>query len=169
MRIRQATVSDSSGIARVHVESWKATYKGQVSDEYLNSLSIADRTKRWEEWFAWDGLTVVVAEDHAQIKGFASFGRCQDDEEDATTGEVFAIYLLADEQRAGIGQSIWKVALQRLKERGFTAVTVWVLETNSPARRFYEKMGGVLDGGTKTGLIGTQKLLEVRYRFNVMR
>jgi hypothetical protein len=51
---------------------------------------------------------------------------------------------------------------------GFKQVTVWVLETNSSARRFYEKMGSKLDGCTKTSLIGTQEVLELRYRVNIV-
>ncbi|MGM0829571.1 MAG: hypothetical protein ACQEU4_15235 [Bacillota bacterium] len=37
-RIRKANLQDSPGLASVHVHSWRTTYKGIVSEEYLQSL-----------------------------------------------------------------------------------------------------------------------------------
>jgi hypothetical protein len=48
MRIRQATIDDVPGIAHVHVASWKSTYKGIISDEYLSKLSVESRIKQLE-------------------------------------------------------------------------------------------------------------------------
>ncbi|WP_306428702.1 hypothetical protein [Robertmurraya siralis] len=39
MIIREATLSDAEGIAKVHVDSWRTTYKGIVSDVFLEQLS----------------------------------------------------------------------------------------------------------------------------------
>jgi hypothetical protein len=36
-QIRKAKLEDASGIASVHIESWKTTYKGIVSANYLNA------------------------------------------------------------------------------------------------------------------------------------
>lgn len=37
--IRQATAKDGRAIAEVHVDAWRSTYKGIVSDEFLENLS----------------------------------------------------------------------------------------------------------------------------------
>jgi L-amino acid N-acyltransferase YncA len=167
MIVRQATISDSPGIARIHVESWKTTYRGQIPDGYLDQLSIPARTKQWEEWFSRNQIRAVVAEDSAGIHGFSGFGACEDSDVATRTGEVYSIYLLAEAQGTGTGRCLWQAALRQLKERGFTQVVVWVLDTNLPARGFYEKMGCTLDGGTKTAQIGGQKLVELRYRIDI--
>lgn len=39
MQIRKATINDAEGIAKVHVDSWRTTYKGIIPDEFLYNLS----------------------------------------------------------------------------------------------------------------------------------
>lgn len=39
VRIRAATPDDAPGIARVHVDSWRTTYAGIISAEFLANLS----------------------------------------------------------------------------------------------------------------------------------
>lgn len=35
-------------VAKIHVNSWKSTYKEIIPSEYLNNLSHEKRTKPWE-------------------------------------------------------------------------------------------------------------------------
>jgi len=49
-------------------------------------------------------------------------------------------------------------------DNGFTAVVLWVLETNARARRFYEVAGFAPDGGEQVETFGAVPLREVRYR-----
>lgn len=35
MKIRIATIEDAYAIAKVHVDSWKTTYKGIIPDHFL--------------------------------------------------------------------------------------------------------------------------------------
>jgi hypothetical protein len=55
-----------------------------------------------------------------------------------------------------------------LRARGFEPITLWVLEKNERARRFYEIAGWTLDEGSATAVPGqealAEPLLEVRYR-----
>lgn len=44
MKIRNATEQDAPGIARVHVDSWRATYKEILPSEFLASISYEKRT-----------------------------------------------------------------------------------------------------------------------------
>ena len=37
--LRRANINDAAAIAKVHVDTWKSTYKGIVPDDYLSSLS----------------------------------------------------------------------------------------------------------------------------------
>ena len=42
-------------------------------------------------------------------------------------------------------------------------MTLWVLEKNDPARRFYESVGFALDGGRKGDTIDHADVVELRY------
>src|SRR5882724_2870865 len=67
MQIREATMADVAAIARVHVESWRTTYKGLLPDDYLANLTHEQREPPWREIFSKPvGHSLVyVAEDNA--------------------------------------------------------------------------------------------------------
>ena len=43
IHIRRAIKDDIQGIAKVHVDSWKTTYKGIVADEILDNIAYEKR------------------------------------------------------------------------------------------------------------------------------
>ena len=48
--IRKAELEDAKGIAKVHVDSWRTTYKGIVPDTFLENLSYENREQIWKKW-----------------------------------------------------------------------------------------------------------------------
>ena len=54
-------------------------------------------------------------------------------------------------------------AERRIKDTHFIAVTLWVLEKNGLARKFYEAKGFGLDAARKEATIGGLLLTELRY------
>ncbi|MPZ99320.1 MAG: GNAT family N-acetyltransferase [Dehalococcoidia bacterium] len=68
----------------------------------------------------------------------------------------------------GIGRALMAHALDDLRERGYRAVVLWVLEGNARARRFYEIGGWTPDGAHAERLFPAGGLdwpaVEVRYR-----
>lgn len=163
--IRQATVNDARQIAQIHVLSWKATYAGQISDDYIATLSVVDREQSWRESLEKNSDSVLVSVDGEDIQGFISFGPSRDiSGSSERIGEVYAIYLSPDYLRRTLGKQLWRSASELLGLKKFKEITVWVLDTNISARRFYENMGCFLDGGEKREQIGDQDVREVRYR-----
>ena len=145
MRIREATIADVAAIAKVHVESWRTTYKGLLPDDYLANLTYEQREPLWREILSKPvGHSLVyVAEDHAgNIVGFASGGP-ERSGDPVYRGEVYALYLLARWQGQGIGRQLIATLVRQLMQRGFTSLLIWVLADN-PSRRFYEALGGQL-------------------------
>ena len=67
MQIRQATMADVAAIARVHVESWRTTYKDLLPDGYLANLTYEQREPLRREILSKPGghHLVYVAEDNA--------------------------------------------------------------------------------------------------------
>lgn len=166
--IRPAQFRDAAEIARIHVRTWQAAYRGQVPDTYLKSLDaeIEQRTARWESVIASAASRrqhQLLALDDDRIVGFVAFGP-SDDEPDPEVGEVYAIYVDPGSWDRGFGRELFAAAVQGLIDADFRAATLWVLDTNARARRFYEAAGWAADGATKTERRGDVELHEVRYR-----
>src|SRR5918998_4172552 len=45
--VREARPADAAGIARVHVDTWRTTYRGIVPDDHLDALSYEARERFW--------------------------------------------------------------------------------------------------------------------------
>lgn len=163
MNIRRATIEDASAIAAVHVASWRTTYRGIVPAEFLAGFNLSERAAMWHEQLERDpsGHCVLVAvDDVGAIIGFAAGGkeRTGDAEYD---GELFALYLLEQSQRQGVGRLLVHQIVHALVAQGRHAMLVWALGDN-PARRFYERLGGRLSR-ERTISIGGKALTEVGY------
>lgn len=78
-------------------------------------------------------------------------------------GEIVALYLLPEDQRQGIGTLLLKAAMDRLRQRGFSDIYLWVAEKNGPARRFYEARGFVLSPERTGTVLDGETVREVRY------
>jgi L-amino acid N-acyltransferase YncA len=141
MNIRKAKAEDAAGIARVHVDSWRTTYKNIVSDEFLERMSYEERENIWKRALGNTGSKqcIYVAENHhGEIVGFASGGKERSGNYPDFDSELYAIYLLAEVRRMGVGRRLFHCAVDELKEQGFLSMLVWVLADNDPARTFYE-------------------------------
>ena len=165
MHMRPANANDAAAIAKVHVESWRTTYKGIVPDDFLARLSYAQRERMWRQVLTDPGspsfIYVAEAEDACgQVVGFVSGGP-ERSGDTVYTGELYAIYLLAAYQEQGIGRQLVRTLVSRLRQEGMTALLLWVLAEN-PSRTFYERLGGrpVYE---KTVTIGGVPLIEVAY------
>jgi GNAT superfamily N-acetyltransferase len=132
-RFRKANIQDSPGLAYVHVHSWRTTYKGIVSENYLQSLSIEEREQKWVQILSGTHHTYVCELEDGKIIGFVSFGKERSGEYD---GELYAIYLLEEYQGKGIGKELLEIAATRLKKQGYNSMWIWVLKEN-PSKHFY--------------------------------
>ena len=73
MFIRKANIEDAMGIAKVHVDSWRTTYKGIVPEVFLENLSYDEREQNWKQ-----GTTVnnvYIAEDENGQSHWILYGR----------------------------------------------------------------------------------------------
>ena len=160
MMIRTARIADAEGIAGVHVDAWRETYRGIVPDEILNQLSYKRRAEMWKRSIGARHQCLFVAEDLGRIAGFVSAGPGRK-APGGFDSEIYAIYLLRAQQGHGTGAALFRAAVQWLAEQGFHDMFLWVLAEN-PTRRFYERMGGVELESKITTELG-KPLLEVNY------
>jgi RimJ/RimL family protein N-acetyltransferase len=148
--IRTATPEDARAIAEVHVASWRSAYRGLLPDAYLDRLSVDEREAQRREHLddSGSGWGTLVAEEDGRVIGFATFGPSRDEDAPPGTGEVPAIYLDPSAVGTGVGRELFAETVSGLRSAGFTRATLWVLEANERARRFYEKAGWTRDGAT---------------------
>jgi len=140
--VRPASKADAAGIARVHIDTWRTTYRGIVPDEFLDRLDYEAGQEMWEQRTEQgEGRFVLVAEVPGEgVVGFAAGG--PERSGDATYGgEVYALYVLKAHQRKGIGRRLVVAAAEELRRRGLDSLLIWVLARN-PHRAFYEALGG---------------------------
>ena len=139
VEIRPATPVDVPGIRDVAIRTWHAAYAGLIpAADVERFLAGAYRPEHVERGLRRLGAGYLVAVDAATrgIVGYAFAGRNRDG-----GGELFALYVLPERQGAGIGHRLWQAAADHLRAVGLAEMLVWVLATNHPAQRFYERQG----------------------------
>lgn len=162
--IRAAEPEDAHTVAEVHVASWQWAYRGQLPDDYLDSLSVDDREAMWAQRLGATDPGVFIAEDDGTAVGFVSVGPCRDKDAPAGTGELEAIYLVAGAAGNGTGSLLMEEATGALRRTGYSSATLWVLETNQRALRFYERLGWSWDGSRSDHQLQCGNRPIVRYR-----
>jgi GNAT superfamily N-acetyltransferase len=146
-------------MAKVHIVSWRETYPGLLPDPMLTRLSIADEAIRWQRMLdrprAWGNAVSFVADQHGSVVGYGSCGeqRTRLLRNRGFTSEISELYVLRRAQRQGVGSGLMKAMATALIGRGHHAVSLWVLEQNTPARRFYETIGGMLIAEKRAALV----------------
>src|ERR1700682_5142313 len=103
--VRPAELGDAAEIARVHVATWRSTYRGLLADEFLASLSEAHYTERWQRVIGDGSSRVFVVHDAGGVTGFASGGR-ERAGETGFAGELYALYVLQEAQHQGQGREL---------------------------------------------------------------
>ncbi len=157
-------------IAEVIVNTWRAAYRGQLPEDYLNRLSLDKPEAFWKEVLSRPRsprFQAFVATLNDRLVGVASMGPCRDEDLDSeSTAEVYAIYLLPEYWRRGIGRSLIESATEEMRAQGMRAAILWTLETNARTRHFYEAVGWHPDGAVKDRAFGEAHAQVVRYRID---
>jgi len=166
IRIRPATPADASAVARTHVDSWRTTYQGLVSEKAFAKRTYQERETVWTRVLADPTQFVFVAETEGQIVGFSNGGRIRG-AVPGYSGELYSMYILKEYQRIGLGRALTRSIAEKLAEAGLTSMLIWVLRDN-PSRRFYEAIGGTLVGSRPIDLEG-RILEEVSYGWPDLR
>ncbi len=140
--IRTGNASDAEGIARVHVETWRDTYRDILPPRVLSAQTYARRLALWRQTLSRDLQRLVqVAEKGKQIVGFATSGRNRSANV-PFTAEMYTLYVLPDWQGEGIGQELFRGSVGQLAGDGHRNLVTWVLADN-PSVGFYEWLGGI--------------------------
>lgn len=165
-RVRPADGEDADAIARVHLESWRRSYRDLLPDSFLASLRHERLVTNWWHRLTTDEVDecVRVIDVGGQVGGFITFGPQHGDASWlGHSGEVYMLYLAPELMGRGYGSALLRRAFEELSRCRCHWVVVWVLAKNLPARRFYEREELRLDGARRWDAFGDRSVPVVRY------
>ncbi|PJJ72617.1 ribosomal protein S18 acetylase RimI-like enzyme [Diaminobutyricimonas aerilata] len=147
--MRAARITDALPMARVHVESWRETYRGLMTDELLDDPEFVDHRERFwrgaltDARYAANRVAVAVHDD--AIVGIAMAGPST--EPDAAAGwHLHVLYVLASHHGIGVGEGLLDAVLDAGQES-----SLWVADPNPRAQAFYRRHGFVAEGASRAG------------------
>lgn len=158
LTVRRARAQDAPAIAKVYVDTWRESYRGQLPEDYLNGLTYSAFERHWRRTLVARGWA-FVAEVDDRVIGIASGGRSR--RQALAGGEIYVLYVHPDQHGAGIGRALFDACHFELARRRYAGTLVWVLASN-PARGFYEHLGGERVA-ENTLEIGGARVLEIAY------
>lgn len=164
--IRLATCDDARTIAGIQVASWREAYRGILPAAHLASLDVGRRQEVWSKLCGAADSRVFVVSTGPAIAGFCHLSDSRDENADGVA-EITSIYLDPGTWRRGLGRRLMSAAVDCATRKGKRAITLWVIEENLAARRFYEAIGFVADGATKQEFRQGFTLQEIRYRLDL--
>lgn len=139
--IREAHAGDAEAIARFHTESWQRTYRGMMSDAFLDDGALENRLRVWKERLETPvpNQHVSVAEDASGLIGFI----CAYSGDDPAWGSyIDNLHVAYRVHGQGVGRALMRDAADWLQQaRPDAGVWLWVMEANTGARAFYERLG----------------------------
>lgn len=142
MLLRTATSADAPAIAALHAHSWQLTYRGAMTDHYLDQEAGAERLQAWTDRFARQTPEMQVSVPETATGELMGFS-CVFPDYGADGHLLDNLHVGINFQGSGLGKELMQNAARRLLESGHTGeIFLWVLTSNIPAIGFYEKMGG---------------------------
>ena len=144
MRIvtRPIAETDADIVAALHAASWRDSYRGMLSDAYLDSDVVADRRAVWDQRLQQlhPSHFGFVAELAGKPVGFVFLKGLLDPKWGTLLDNI---HVLPGLKGQGIGRVLMEVAVRETSRRyPSDGIYLWVFEQNAPARRFYARLGG---------------------------
>jgi ribosomal protein S18 acetylase RimI-like enzyme len=160
--------SDAEELARVHVTSWRETYRGLLADAFLARMSEPGFTRRFRRALTnpGSGITLAAADRYGLV-GYAQGGPSRRDT--AGEAEIATLYVLRQAQGQGLGKRLMSETARALAANGATSLMISVLRDNIRARGFYEHLAGEPETARQEPGPGGRLLYEVAYRWRDIR
>jgi len=160
--IRQAQKKDAASICEVSTITWKVTYVNLIDDLYLSSRVVSETSiKKWEDRICeTKGLKkfIWVAVCSNKIVGFLWGGAARVHKIKNINFEIYAFYVLPENQRQGIGKKLLLAFERQVKNSFF----LWMLEGNK-SEIIYQSLGGKKTVSKNTLIIDGKRYQEVAY------
>lgn len=165
--MRRAGETDAELIAELHVANWRTTYRRELPASFLETQDVGAWAAAWRERIR-KGVDVLLAEDGTELAGFVACGPAQGRAGDSGAWQIYNLHVRPRWQRRGIGGELFRAALEIARAQGAHELVLWVVDSNSNARTFYEGKGMECDGERQEHPVGGDCCLqEIRYRMRL--
>lgn len=116
--IRESTLRDANEVAAIHVKSWQQSYPSIIDKHYLQNISFSDRLELRNKILQSNDSNQIhfVAVYDEKIIGFCDAGPAFENTANYC-GEIYAIYLLEEFKKLGIGQKLLQAAHEFLVQK----------------------------------------------------
>lgn len=147
-----AKPEDAAVCARIQTESWRAAFRGIISDEELARAADEARvTKMYERVLANPAMHGAILSINGAPHAIAFWSQSRDEDTPAAA-ELVCIHSLPGNWRKGFGTLLMEYAVIEMRQAGYKTVMLWVFAENARARAFYEKFGYTLTRRARTEL-----------------
>ena len=154
---RMETDEEIKGKAFVHFKSWQEAYSGIVKQTYLDERTI----EKSEEMALSTKNSTIIAKDGECVVGFVQYGKYNYGDLE-NTGEIIALYVLADYYGQGIGYRLMQEAMKYLS--GYPQIALFVIKDNQRAIEFYTRYGFRFDGQEGMSQVGVPVARMIMHR-----
>jgi ribosomal protein S18 acetylase RimI-like enzyme len=149
--VRAARTGDAAGMGAVQAAAWRASYAAVLPAATLDALDPTAVAAVWRETLAAPPSSrhsVLVALASGAVIGFVATAPLEPPQDGV--GEVAALVIHPDVQRAGHGSRLLNAAADRLRDNGFDHVVLWVTAGDEVRLHFLTAAGFQADGAIRT-------------------
>lgn len=125
-------------VAKIHVDSQRATYVGILEQSYLENLNYEDSILRWKEWMKKGDREVLVYVDNNEVVGFSAVKFYQ---YEAGSGILSNLHVRANMHHKGIGSALISASMGLLCNMGLQSMYIDVIIGNNRAEALYSFLG----------------------------
>jgi GNAT superfamily N-acetyltransferase len=136
--IREARANEAGALAAIQREASLAA-NAHIFPPELYPFPTAEIVERWQESLDEPAVTVLVHEEAGSAVGVAG----------SQAEWLDGLYVLPEWWSRGVGRALHDEVLERQRAAGAERCHLWVLEENTRARRFYERLGWAENGDTR--------------------
>lgn len=141
--VREACLEDATALAQLHASSWQRTYRGQLTDAFLDGPILEERMALWHARLANPSLNqgIWVATRADQLVGLA----CAYAQYDHHWGTLLEnLHVAHEHKRQGVGQLLFETVKQwAARTHQADRLHLWVLASNHAAQRFYQGLNAL--------------------------
>ena len=133
MRILKAEPKDIEQIVQINIDNWQSTYKGLLSEEFLNHLDPESLKEEWKDRV----VNTLVAKEEDTVLGY---GVSSLDNEITDCVYIDTLQVKEDMRGKGIGTAVLKTLLQNAFEK-VSQCSICIVVGNDQARQLYQHLG----------------------------
>jgi ribosomal protein S18 acetylase RimI-like enzyme len=146
MLVRSIRRSDRPHIAALQIDSWRDSYTEALPETYLTGQLAEDLEHHWHKVQIQPQDIVLVAEEKGIIGFIAVWCRPHP--------YIDNFHVKPSKRSKGVGSRLMASAARHIIRQGHQTAYLWVVESNTQAIQFYERLGGVCTAHALKKLFG---------------